>query len=69
MRYKMNELIRILDAVMGNLNIIDVRGKENLARLFNSIDALGNLKHALENPVITKEKVDVEPTPEESPAE
>ena len=65
----MNEITRILDAVMGNLNIIDVRGKENLARLFNSIDALGNLKHALENPVITKEKVDVEPTPEESPAE
>ena len=65
----MDEIIKILDAVMGNLNIIDVRGKENLARLFNSIDALGNLKHALENPVITKEKVDVEPTPEESPAE
>ena len=65
----MDEIIKILDAVMGNLNIIDVRGKENLARLFNSIDALGNLKHALENPVITKEKIDVEPTPEESPAE
>ena len=65
----MDEIIKILDAVMGNLNIIDVRGKENLARLFNSIDALGNLKHAIENPVITKEKVDVEPTPEESPAE
>lgn len=65
----MDEIIRILDAVMGNLNIIDVRGKENLARLYNSIDALGNLKHALENPVITKEKIDVEPTAEESPAE
>ena len=65
----MNEIIRILDAVMGNLNVIDVRGKENLARLYNSIDALSNLKHALENPVVTKEKVDVEPTPEESPAE
>ena len=65
----MDEIIRILDAVMGNLNIIDVRGKENLARLYNSIEALGNLKHALENPVVTKEKIDVEPTAEESPAE
>ena len=65
----MNEITRILDAVMGNLNIIDVRGKENLARLYNSIDALSNLKHALENPVVTKEKIDVEPTAEESPAE
>lgn len=65
----MDEIIRILDAVMGNLNIIDVRGKENLARLYNSIDALDNLKHALENPVVTKEKIDVEPTAEESPAE
>lgn len=65
----MDEIIRILDAIMANLNIIDVRGKENLARLYNSIDALGNLKHELENPVITKEKIDVEPTAEESPAE
>lgn len=65
----MDEIIRILDAVMGNLNIIDVRGKENLARLYNSIDALGNLKHALENPVITKERIDDDLTPEESPAE
>ena len=65
----MDEIIRILDAVMGNLNIIDVRGKENLARLYNAIDALGNLKHALENPVVTKEEIDAEPTPEESPAE
>ena len=65
----MGEIIRILDAVMGNLNVIDVRGKENLARLYNSIDALSNLKHALENPVVTKEKIDAEPTPEESPAE
>ena len=65
----MDEIIRILDAVMGNLNIIDVRGKENLARLYNSIEALGNLKHALENPVVTKEKIDVEPTAEESPTE
>ena len=65
----MGEIIRILDAVMGNLNVIDVRGKENLARLYNSIEALGNLKHALENPVITKEEIDAEPTAEESPAE
>ena len=65
----MDEIIRILDAVMGNLNIIDVRGKENLARLYNSIEALGNLKHALENPVVTKEEIDAEPTAEESPAE
>ena len=65
----MDEIIRILDAVMGNLNVIDVRGKENLARLYNSIEALGNLKHALENPVVTKEKIDVEPTAEESPTE
>ena len=65
----MDEIIRVLEAVMGNLNIIDVRGKENLARLYNSIEALGNLKHALENPVVTKEKIDVEPTAEESPAE
>ena len=65
----MDEIIRILDAVMGTLNAIDVRGKENLARLYNSIDALGKLKHTLENPVITKEKIDDEPTPEESHAE
>ena len=65
----MNEIIRILEAVMENLNVIDVRGKENLARLYNSIDALGNLKHALENPVVTKEEIDVGPTTEESPAE
>ena len=65
----MNEIIRIVEAVMENLNVIEVRGKENLARLYNSIDALGNLKHALENPVVTKEKIDAEPTPEESPAE
>ena len=65
----MDEIIRVLEAVMANLNIIDVRGKENLARLYNSIDALGNLKHALENPVVTKEKIDAEPTAEESPAE
>ena len=65
----MDEIIRVLEAVMANLNIIDVRGKENLARLYNSIDALSNLKHALENPVITKERIDAEPTPEESPAE
>ena len=65
----MDEIIRILDAVMGNLNIIDVRGKENLARLYNSIEALGNLKHALENPVITKENIDVGTPTEESPAE
>lgn len=65
----MDEVTRVLEAVMANLNIIDVRGKENLARLYNSIDALGNLKDALENPVITKEKIDVEPTAEESPAE
>ena len=65
----MNEIIRIVEAIMGNLNVIDVRGKENLARLYNSIEALGNLKHALENPVITKEEIDAEPTAEESPAE
>ena len=65
----MHEIIRIVEAVMENLNVIDVRGKENLARLYNSIEALGNLKYALENPVVTKEKIDAEPTPEESPAE
>ena len=65
----MDEVARVLEAVMANLNIIDVRGKENLARLYNSIDALGNLKDALENPVTTKEKIDAESTPEESPAE
>ena len=66
----MDETIRVLEAVMANLNIIDVRGKENLARLYNSIDALGNLKHALENQVVTKEEeLDVGPTTEESPAE
>ena len=65
----MNEIIRILDAVMGNLNVIDVRGKENLARLYNSIDALSNLKYALENPVVTEEKIDVEPAAEENKTE
>ena len=65
----MHEIIRIIEAVMVNLNTIDVRGKENLARLYNSIDALGNLKHALENPVVTKEEIDVRPTTEESPTE
>ena len=65
----MDEIIRVLEAVMANLNIIDVRGKENLARLYNSIDALSNLKYALENPVVTKERIDDDLTPEESPAE
>ena len=65
----MNEIIRIVEAVMENLNVIEVRGKENLARLYNSIDALSNLKHALENPVVTKERIDDDLTPEESPAE
>ena len=65
----MNEIIRIIDAVMANLNVIDVRGKENLARLYNSMDALGNLKYALENPVVTKEELDVGSTTEESAAE
>ena len=65
----MNEIIRIVEAIMENLNVIDVRGKENLARLYNSIEALGNLKHALENPVITKERIDDDLTAEESPDE
>ena len=65
----MHEIIRIIEAVMGNLNTIDVRGKENLARLYNSIDALSNLKYALENPVVTKEELDVGSTTEESAAE
>ena len=65
----MNEIIRIIDAVMGNLNVIDVRGKENLARLYNSIDALSNLKYALENPVVTEEKIDVGAPAEENKTE
>lgn len=65
----MKEIIRIIETVMVNLNVIDVRGKENLARLYNSIDALGNLKHALENPVVTEEKINVGAPAEESPAE
>jgi hypothetical protein len=65
----MNEIIRIIEAVMVNLNVIDVRGKENLARLYNSIDALGNLKHTLENPVVTEEKIDVGAPAEENTAE
>ena len=65
----MHEIIRIIEAVMGNLNTIDVRGKENLARLYNSIDALSNLKYALENPVVTKEELDVGSTTEESAAQ
>ena len=65
----MNEIIRIIETVMVNLNVIDVRGKENLARLYNSIDALGNLKHALENPVVTEEKIDVGAPAEENKTE
>lgn len=65
----MNEIIRIIETVMVNLNVIDVRGKENLARLYNSIDALGNLKYALENPVVTEEKINDRDPAEENKTE
>ena len=65
----MDEMIRVLEAVMANLNVIDVRGKENLARLYNSIDALSNLKYALENPVVTEEKIEVGAPAEENKTE
>ena len=54
----MLETIRILDAVMNNLNNVETRGQTNLAYLYNSIEALKNLKHALENPVVPEEKID-----------
>lgn len=65
----MSEIVRVIDAITTNLNVIEVRGKENLARLYNSIDALNNLKHALENPVVTEEKIDVGAPTEEDKAE
>jgi hypothetical protein len=65
----MLEIIRIIEAVMANLNNVETRGQTNLAYLYNSIDALKNLKYALENPVVTEEKIDVEPSAEENTAE
>lgn len=65
----MLETIRILDAVMNNLNNVETRGQTNLAYLYNSIEALKNLKYALENPVVTEEKIDVEPAAEENKTE
>ena len=65
----MPEIIRIIDAVINNLNSVEVRGQQNLALLYNSIDALRNLKHGLENPVRTEEKIDVGASAEEDNAE
>ena len=53
----MLETIRILDAVMNNLNNVETRGQTNLAYLYNAIEALKNLKYSLENPVVTEEKI------------
>lgn len=55
----MFEIIKIVDALITNLNVLEVRGQQNLAILFNSIDTLKNLKRSLENPVVTEEKIDV----------
>lgn len=65
----MLETIRILDAVMNNLNNVETRGQTNLAYLYNSIEALKNLKYALENPVVTEEKIDVGAPAEEDKTE
>ena len=45
----MNEVTRILEAVIGHLNLIEVKGQTNLAILYNSIDALTNLKRGIED--------------------
>lgn len=55
----MSEIIKILDSLIINLNVLEVRGQSNLAILFNSIDTLKNLKHSLENPVVKEEKINV----------
>lgn len=65
----MAEIIRIINAIINNLNGVEVRGQNNLALLYNSIDALRSLKHSLENPVKTEEKIDVGASTEENKAE
>lgn len=55
----MSEIIKILDSLIINLNVLEVRGQQNLALLFNSIDTLKSLKRSLENPVVKEEKIDV----------
>lgn len=54
----MDEIIKIIDAVVANLNLIEVRGQSNLAILYNSIDTLKNLEKGLSNPVVTKEVIE-----------
>ena len=67
----MNEATCVLEAVIGHLNLIEVKGKVNLAILYNSIDALTNLKSGIEDSIKKTEEahLNVEPTAEESPAE
>ena len=66
----MNEVTRILEAVIGHLNLIEVKGQTNLAILYNSIDALKNLKSGIEGSTkkMEEDHLNVEPTTEESPA-
>lgn len=65
----MNEVIRILETVIGNLNLIEVKGQTNLAILYNSIDALKNLKSGIESSIKKTEEAhpDVESPSEKDP--
>ena len=67
----MNEVIRILETVIGNLNLIEVKGQTNLAILYNSIDALKNLKSGIEDSMKKTEEdhPNVESPSEKDPAE
>lgn len=62
----MNEVTRILDAIIGNLNLIEVKGQTNLAILYNSIDALKKLKSGIEDSI---KKTEEAPLDVESPSE
>ena len=46
----MGEIINIILKVVNSLETIEVRGKNNLALLFNSIDTLHQLADSLNNP-------------------
>lgn len=66
----MNEVTRILEAVIGHLNLIEVKGQTNLAILYNSIDALTNLKRGIEDSTKKTEEahLNVESPSEKDPA-
>lgn len=46
----MEEIINIIGKTISSLELIEVHGRQNLALLYNSIDALTQLKLSLNNP-------------------